>query len=62
MTRWADGTLSVAAAIDRSEAIEKAFDLGAFPVVDPDDLADVYWDMYTRRDRVEQIHPAWPAQ
>jgi NAD(P)-dependent dehydrogenase (short-subunit alcohol dehydrogenase family) len=27
-------------------------------VADPDDLAEHYWDMYTRRDRVEQIHPA----
>lgn len=27
------------------------------PLVDPDDLAAHYWDMYTKRDRVEQIHP-----
>ncbi|ROO87545.1 short-subunit dehydrogenase [Actinocorallia herbida] len=72
------GTLSVAAAIDRSEGVRTAaesaaaaradapdadqpFGGGQFPVVDPDDLADLYWDMYTRRDRVEQIHPAWPG-
>lgn len=73
------GTLSVAAAIARSEGVQtaadsaaaaradapadsQAFDGDQFPVVDPDDLADIYWDMYTRRDRVEQIHPAWPGQ
>jgi hypothetical protein len=32
------------------------------PVVDPDDLAEHYWDMYTKRDRVEQIHPQPQAQ
>ncbi|GAB1818621.1 SDR family NAD(P)-dependent oxidoreductase [Herbidospora sp. RD11066] len=59
------GTLSVAAAIARSKVLENAstgshtFDPTAFPVVDPDDLADVYWDMYTRRDQVERIHPTW---
>jgi hypothetical protein len=24
-------------------------------LVDPDDIADLYWDMVTRRDRVEEI-------
>ncbi|WP_406450798.1 hypothetical protein OH768_06045 [Streptomyces sp. NBC_01622] len=28
-----------------------------FPVVDPDDLAEQYWDPCTKRDRVELIHP-----
>lgn len=28
-----------------------------FPVADPDDLAELYWDMYTKRDRVEQFSP-----
>ncbi|WP_432746432.1 hypothetical protein H7827_17610 [Streptomyces sp. JH002] len=28
-----------------------------FPVVDPADLASVYWEMYTKRDRVEVLHP-----
>jgi short-subunit dehydrogenase len=54
------GTLSIAAMIARSEAAEAAADSEAFaamPVVDPDDLAQYYWDMYTTRDRVEQIHP-----
>jgi short-subunit dehydrogenase len=66
------GTLSVAALIARSAAAEAVeaqsgtpvgtepitmpggFEL---PVVDPDELAEQYWDMYTKRDRVEQIHP-----
>ncbi|MCC5577359.1 SDR family NAD(P)-dependent oxidoreductase [Microtetraspora sp. AC03309] len=73
------GTLSVAAAIARSEGVQtaaesataaradapaddQAFNGEQFPVVDPDDLADIYWDMYTRRDRVERIHPTWPGQ
>ncbi|MFC3997371.1 SDR family NAD(P)-dependent oxidoreductase [Nocardiopsis sediminis] len=66
------GTLAVAALIERSEAAEAA-GRGAgrtgdgsglpsggteFPVVDPDELAQYYWDMYTRRDRVEQVYPA----
>ncbi|AGP59931.1 hypothetical protein M271_42780 [Streptomyces rapamycinicus NRRL 5491] len=32
-----------------------------FPVADPDDLAEHYWDMYAKRDRVEQFHPEPPA-
>lgn len=58
------GTLSVGATIARSEmgALVAATRTGGdeaaeFPVVDPDDLAERYWDMYTRRDRFEQIHP-----
>ncbi|GAA4621544.1 SDR family NAD(P)-dependent oxidoreductase [Actinoallomurus vinaceus] len=58
------GTLSIAASIARSEMAEAATagaaaseSLAAFPVVDPDDLAEHYWDMYTKRDRVEQVHP-----
>lgn len=54
------GTLSITALIARSEMGELAAatmpDL-AGPLVDPDDLAAHYWDMYTKRDRVEQIHP-----
>lgn len=30
---------------------------GVGPLVDPDDLAEHYWDLYTKRDRIEQIHP-----
>lgn len=54
------GTLSVGASIDRSEMsglIAKAGTNTEFPVVDPDDLAELYWDMYTKRDRIEQLHP-----
>ncbi|MFI0817928.1 SDR family NAD(P)-dependent oxidoreductase [Streptomyces sp. NPDC021098] len=58
------GTLSIAAFVARSEMAERATTVmagsesaTAFPVVDPDDLAQHYWDMYTKRDRVEQIHP-----
>lgn len=58
------GTLSVGATIARSEMSTLISSAGAgagqtaeFPVVDPDDLAEQYWDMYTRRDRVEQLHP-----
>ncbi|MGK9460108.1 SDR family NAD(P)-dependent oxidoreductase [Streptomyces sp. G6] len=57
-------TLSVGASIARSELGELATAAGsgpasadAFPVVDPDDLAEQYWDMYTRRDGVERIYP-----
>jgi hypothetical protein len=28
----------------------------ALPRVDPAELASIYWDMYTQRDRVEQVH------
>ncbi|MCL7376768.1 SDR family oxidoreductase [Streptomyces sp. 35G-GA-8] len=55
------GTLSIAAFIEGSEAAEAAAGTelaAAFPVVDPADLAALYWDMYTKRDRVEEVHPA----
>lgn len=57
------GTLSVAAGIARSELSALIAEAGTspesreFPTVDPDDLAEQYWDMYTKRDRVEQLHP-----
>jgi short-subunit dehydrogenase len=60
------GTLAIAASIARSEmaeaaaAAERPAELPGgveIPTVDPDDLAERYWDMYTRRDRVEQIYP-----
>ena len=62
------GTLAVAALITGSErgeatasAAGDAESLGAIPTVDPDELAELYWDMYTKRDRVEQVHPpSWP--
>ncbi|MEU2618455.1 SDR family NAD(P)-dependent oxidoreductase [Streptomyces sp. NPDC007157] len=62
------GTLTVAAMITGSEQAETAAesaaaadaDFGGLEVtaVHPDELAEHYWDMYTRRDRVEQAHPA----
>lgn len=64
------GTLSVGAGIARSELSALAAQSGSaqssadtaesapeFPVVDPDDLAEQYWEMYTQRDRVEQLYP-----
>jgi NADP-dependent 3-hydroxy acid dehydrogenase YdfG len=58
------GTLSIAAIIVGSEigsvAAEALADSqlpGEFPLADADDLAQVYWDMYTKRDRVEQLYP-----
>ncbi|WAL93668.1 SDR family NAD(P)-dependent oxidoreductase [Streptomyces sp. Je 1-369] len=64
------GTLSVGAGIARSELSALVVQNGSaqssagtaksapeFPVVDPDDLAEQYWDMYTKRDRIEQLHP-----
>lgn len=58
------GTLSVGATVARSEmsaliarAATPAETTPEFPVVDPDNLAEQYWDMYTKRDRIEQLHP-----
>lgn len=56
------GTLSIAAFITGSEAERAATAAGdphaaAFPRVDPAELAAIYWDMYTHRDCVEQVHP-----
>lgn len=58
------GTLSIAAFIGGSEAAAAAGAselAAAFPVVDPADLAALYWDMYTQRDRIEVVHPALQA-
>ncbi|HEX4788681.1 MAG TPA: hypothetical protein VH372_09490 [Actinospica sp.] len=56
------GTLSIAAFITGSAAERAATAAddpraAAFPRVDPAELAAIYWDMYTKRDRVEQVHP-----
>ncbi|TBO54898.1 SDR family NAD(P)-dependent oxidoreductase [Streptomyces kasugaensis] len=57
------GALTIASLIARSEvsaAAQAAFESAdgpQFPVADPDDLAEHYWNMYTERDRVEQFHP-----
>jgi short-subunit dehydrogenase len=62
------GTLAVAALITDSEMGEASASaaggpgsLGAIPTVESDELAELYWDMYTKRDCVEQVHPpSWP--
>lgn len=63
------GTLVVGAVIARSaghQAIlagDLEFDLPPgleLPVVDPADLADRYWNLFTKRDRVEEIYPPLP--
>ncbi|WP_228000465.1 SDR family NAD(P)-dependent oxidoreductase [Nocardia australiensis] len=57
------GALTIGSLIARSEvtaAAQAAFESAdgpQFPVVDPDDLAEHYWNMYIMRDRVEQFHP-----
>jgi hypothetical protein len=58
------GTLTVGALIERSE-VAQHFDstplsdsgvkVDTVDRVDPDDLAATYWDMYTKRDRVEEV-------
>jgi short-subunit dehydrogenase len=65
------GTLAIAAMIKRSESHqalasgELSFDMPggtSIPTVDPDDLAEQYWNLFSKRDRVEQIYPlAAPA-
>jgi NAD(P)-dependent dehydrogenase (short-subunit alcohol dehydrogenase family) len=58
------GTLSIAAFIAGSEAAESAAadpKTASLPVVPAADLAALYWDMYAKRDRVEEIHPDLPA-
>ncbi|ARQ70739.1 SDR family NAD(P)-dependent oxidoreductase [Streptomyces marincola] len=61
------GTLTVAALVLHSEAAEQAIasqdapvpdgDFAGVPTVHPDQLAEHYWDMYTKRDHVELAHP-----
>jgi NAD(P)-dependent dehydrogenase (short-subunit alcohol dehydrogenase family) len=51
------GTLSITAFINRSEIVEKAGVPAGFPTVDPDELAEIYWRMYTKREQIEQVHP-----
>jgi short-subunit dehydrogenase len=61
------GTLAISAMIDRSESHRAladgrlSFDLPggvAIPTVDPDELAEQYWNLLGKRDRVELVHPA----
>lgn len=56
------GTILIGGLIERSDA-QRLYDAGGFDDVDvgelsridPDDLADHYWDMYTKRDRLEEV-------
>lgn len=57
------GTLSIGAMISGSgmaEAVTGSLpdSSAVFPVADPNDLAEVYWDLYTQRNRPEQIYPS----
>ena len=54
------GTMTIAGLIDRSDVAQAvAANPGMTEVepelLDPDDLAETYWDMYTKRDRFEQV-------
>ncbi|MEU9063647.1 SDR family NAD(P)-dependent oxidoreductase [Streptomyces sp. NPDC048430] len=51
------GTLAIAAMITGSEGAAAADPelTRTFPAVDPAELAEHYWNMYTKRDRVEQV-------
>jgi len=57
------GTLAIGASIDRSEMSVRAATAGDQPDdggrgrVDPDDLAEVYWQMHVRQDVVEVVRP-----
>jgi short-subunit dehydrogenase len=61
------GTLTVGAIILNS-AGHKAFTSGELtlppgmeiPTVDPDDLADLYWDLVVKHDRIEVTYPSQP--
>ena len=61
------GMLTIASLIDGSEvsaAAAAAFEEhGApeFPVASPEDLADIYWQMVSDRNRAERFHPENPA-
>ncbi|MFG3342892.1 SDR family NAD(P)-dependent oxidoreductase [Glycomyces sp. NPDC048151] len=60
------GTLAIGAMIAGTEVGEAAAasvaESGvAFPVVEPAELADLYWDMHVKQDRVEQVHPEFAA-
>lgn len=59
------GTLSVAAWIEGSAGHLAASDadpgLAGHPTVTAAELADQYWDLYTRRDRPERVHPPLPT-
>lgn len=59
-------TIAVAAAVARSENApvvvdapsDDAFGGMEFPIADPDDIAELYWQMLQSRDQIEQVFPA----
>lgn len=55
------GTLNIGAALERSAGLRAMTEAGvvldAFPVIDPDDVAQALWTLVTERDRVEAILP-----
>ncbi|MER5867538.1 SDR family NAD(P)-dependent oxidoreductase [Kitasatospora sp. NPDC002040] len=62
------GALTIGALISRSEGaalylddLPAGTDTTHIPVIDPDDLAETYWSMYTDRDHVERFQPELPA-
>jgi short-subunit dehydrogenase len=56
------GGVAVRAVIERSK-VQGALDTGEMrlaidlPVVDPDELADLIWDLVAERDRIEVVYP-----
>lgn len=64
------GTVTVNGMIERS-AMHRALSSGQLPIkppegteipmVNPDELAEMFWDMYTKRDRVESICPPFKS-
>lgn len=61
------GTVVIGAFIKRSASFDlmaSADDaaLAEFPVIDPDEIAEEIWTLVTRRDRMEAMLPAVPAQ
>lgn len=59
------GTLHIGAMIDRSAGLKLATANGrrlnpAYPIIDPDDIAQEIWKLVTDRDRVEAILPVMP--
>lgn len=50
------GAVAVGASIERSEMAENAGSAGVeFPTIDPDEIADAYWQMLTSRDGTEVV-------
>ncbi|WP_416969347.1 SDR family NAD(P)-dependent oxidoreductase [Streptomyces sp. 4F14] len=56
------GAVTVAGLVEGTAGHQAAYEadptLGGMPLIPPAELADQYWDMFTKRDRLEQIVPA----